>query len=200
MNYIRLIRSGRGNNEIDIKGIDNFKEVLYNHYQQEIIDIGGVPFISFHRILNSKNQSIFTAYRSISKSDILFIVWKGLPYTHHIEQGGDIMLQEMLKNGIKNLIIDNTYVSSIWMNPKMKRYFHEVWYPSLIELGLKKFVHIQSSYSLGMTSFELFKENLSLYLERLAFTSSKQLFQYIPMQSDPKLSWIENMGTAVKLI
>jgi hypothetical protein len=39
-----------------------------------------------------------------------------------------------------------------------------------------------------------------LYLERLAFTSNKQLFQYIPMQSDPKLSWIENMGTAVKLI
>lgn len=200
MSYIRLIRSGRGDGYIFIDGIDPFKEVMYKRFHHEILNVNNKDFLAFHCILDYKNNPIMTAYRSIAKSDILLIVWRGLPYTHHIEQGGDLMLQEIHRNGIKHLIIDNTHVDSMWMNPQMEKYFYDVWYPGLIQLNLEKFVHIQSASSLGKNSFERFRENIRLYLERISAESSKKLFEYIPIESNPNEPWVDTLKKSIQRI
>lgn len=183
-NYQRAKNNNvRGTKMISVDSIDKFPEVLYKNSKvgQEVI--AGNTFYSFHEILGTSNQVIMTAYKSQQCPDVLLIVWRDFPYAHHIEQGGDLMIQEIMNNGIKNLLIDNTYVQSGWMNDKINQYFDQIWYPSLIQLGLKGFAHVQALSSLGGASFQKFKENVQIYLNTMAIKMGRKVFTYHPVET-----------------
>jgi hypothetical protein len=179
--YQRTSKIGRSEKNITIGKIDKFNEVLYKSLKSESEIINDATFDSFHQIVGNSNQNILTAYRSKQLPKVLLVVWRDFPYTQHAEQGSDLMLQEVL-NGVEYLIVDSAFVQSGWMNDKIMQYLNEIWYPSLIELGLKGFVHIQSLSALGGSSFQKFKENTQLYLDGIGGQLKKKVFSYIPVE------------------
>lgn len=146
--------------------------------------IDGAVFECIHVIENLKHRPIFTAYRSDDEPGVLLIVWREYPYYQDIEEGGDFMLQVMATDSrVRNLIIDNTYVRSGWMNDKMSDYLNNGWMPGLVELGLESFCHLQAESYLGGVSFlkfgELVSENISTISQKLG----KRPFNYYPLKT-----------------
>lgn len=181
--YQRSTLIKRGKDLVKINNLDAFPGIIYQNAKQSKEEINGVSFESFHHITGNSDQVILTAYKSVSVEDVLFISWADFPYLNHIEVGGDLMLQELKNNNINYLLIDNTFVQSGWVNDKVLNYFDKVWYPGLIELGLKGFVHIQAQSALGTKSFDTFRKDIQDYLEGMASKMNKKSFIYYPMES-----------------
>lgn len=182
-NYKRSININRGSKTIEVGTIDKFQEVIHKISNVESETINGSSFYSFHEILGTSGQVILTAYKSKQYSDVMLIVWRDFPYAHHIEQGGDLMTQEIKNNGIKYLLIDNTFVQSGWMNKNIEQYFSEVWYPSLIQVGLLGFAHIEAKSTLGGLSFQKFREATQGYLNSIGAKMMRKVFQYLPVEA-----------------
>ncbi len=180
--YKRSSSLGRGVEMIEVGSVDKFPKVIYKNGKIESETIAGAQFYSFHQTLGTSNQIIMTAYKSKIYPEILLIVWRDFPYQHQVELGGDVMSQEIKNGGIKYLLVDNTYVQSGWMNASIENYLNTVWYPSLIELGLKGFAHIQALSSLGGASFNKFKEFVQTYLDSIASKLGRKVFTYLPIE------------------
>jgi hypothetical protein len=197
--FFRTSLGQRGSKTIIIGGNDSFPEVKAKRLSfNDSESFGGAQFDSVHHLTGTMNQTIMTAYRTEQYKDLLYIVWRDLPYYHHIELGGDYMLQEIKQNGIKNLLIDNTYVQSGWMNDKIAEYFDRAWYPGLIDLGLKAFAHIPAMSTLGEKSFRQFKSDVQQYLSTMASSRSKEGFKYIPVDPKAMLSRKAHLEIALK--
>jgi hypothetical protein len=181
--YQRSSINKRGKNIIKIGTIDQFHEVLYACSEKTTERIGNLLFESFFDIKGTRNQKIFTAYKNISRPDILYILWEDFPYYNHAELGSDLVLQEIKNHGIKYLLIDNTYVKSGWLTENIGRYLDEVFYPGALELGLVGLSHIQAQSTLGSKSFEEFGKDIQLYLGVKASVMKRSSFKYIPVRS-----------------
>lgn len=195
--FQRTSRLQRTDQIIDIHG-DRFQEVKCTNVRPDIEYLGKARFQSFHHILGTQGQVIMTAFKCLDLPQVLFIVWRDLPYYPHIELGGDLMLQEIQRNGIKHLLIDNTYVQSGWMNDKMREYFDAAWYPGLIRLGLETFGHIQSKSALGGVAFEKFKNDVQEYLLSIAVRIKGKSFSYVPIESNTQIPRPEMLEEALK--
>lgn len=184
-NYHRKTGLRRSNRLIDLGNAGVFNEVVYrNSDPPELCVIGDCVFESIHVIKGPTGKMIFTAYRSGEAPDILMIVWRDYPFNRQIEEGGDLMLQEMRRDPrVKHLIIDNTYVRSDWMNDEMSEYLNNGWIPGLIEAGLKGFCHLQAGSYLGGKSFLHFGELVSANITAIAEKLCKDPFNYMPMQT-----------------
>ena len=128
-----------------------------------------------------KHKRLFTAYRSDEEPGILLVVWKEYPYYQDIEEGGDFMLQVMASDRrVRNLIIDNTYVRSGWMNDRMSDYLNNGWIPGLVELELNSFCHLQADSYLGGLSFLKFGELMSDNISTIAQRTREKTIQLLP--------------------
>ncbi len=186
-NYQRSYKlSRRSGNLIDLGKAGAFKEIiLENRQPPEETVIGGRTFMSFHIINMPTGERVFTAFKSEEEPTVLLIVWGGIPFHLHIEEGGDLMLQAMyMDKALRHLIIDNTHVRSLWMREKKTiDYMENAWLPGLIHLGLKGMCHLQSEKLLGKISFEEFGKFQSESISRVAGRLGKQAFQYFPVRT-----------------
>jgi hypothetical protein len=191
-NYQRSYKlSRRGGNLIDLGDAGSFREIILNNrVPPEETVIGGRSFTSFHIINMPAGERIFTAFKSEEEPAVLLIVWGGIPFHLHIEEGGDLMLQAMYMDGrLKHLIIDNTYVRSLWMREeKTVEYMENGWLPGLVQLGLRGMCHLQPERLLGKLSFEEFGKFQSASIERIAARLGKEAFHYFPIRTSETLA------------
>lgn len=178
--------SRRSGNFIDLGSAGVFKEItLKNSVPPEETVIGGRLFRSLHIINMPTGERIFTAFKSEEEPGILLTIWGGIPFHLHIEEGGDLMLQAMhTDRRLKHLLIDNTYVRSLWMKEKKTvEYMENGWLPGLILLELKGMCHLQPERLLGKISFEEFGKFQSESISRVAGRLGKEPFQYFPIRT-----------------
>lgn len=186
-NHQRSYRlSRRSGNLIDLGSAGSFREIiLENRVPPEETVIGGRLFRSLHIINMPTGERIFTAFKCEDEPTILLIIWGGIPFHLHIEEGGDLMLQAMYGDRrLKHLIIDNTFVRSLWMREKKTvEYMENGWIPGLIHLELMGMCHLQPEGLLGKLSFEEFGKFQSESISRVAERLGKQAFQYFPIRT-----------------
>ena len=195
-NYLRKNLSQRGKNQIDLGQAGSFPEVKNDNSDPEKEHIDGVLFKSIHCMKTISNYRVFTALKSDEAPSVLYTIWRDFPYLKHIEEGGDLMLQEFKKDtALKYLLVDNTFVKSGWMKDDVVEYLNSAWYPGLIDVGVEKFVHLQAKSSLGASSFEEFEEDVNKAMRELAKGMNQQPFEYYPI----KTSEINNEGEEVSL-
>src|SRR5687767_13790978 len=103
--YQRSSTNKRGKNLIKIGAIDQFHEIPHTCSEKTTERIGNLLFESFFDIKGTMNQKIFTAFKSTSRPDVLYILWEDFPYFNHAELGSDLVLQEIKNHGIKYLLI-----------------------------------------------------------------------------------------------
>jgi hypothetical protein len=192
-NYRRISIAGRKDRIIDLGNAGAFNEVVYrNSNPPETCAIGNCLFTSIHLIHLPNGRKIFTAYRSGEAPDILLVVWKYFPFNRQIEEGGDLMLQELKRDPhLRHLMVDNSYVRSDWLNDATGEYLNNAWMPGLIELGLKGFTHLQAESYLGGKSFDQFGAMVSANIAAIADKLKREPFTYVPIQT----SGISDNGT-----
>ncbi|HTF80975.1 MAG TPA: hypothetical protein VL947_04605 [Cytophagales bacterium] len=181
VSYERSNLTMRGKNQVVIGDVTKFAELPLQNLKPDKQKIKSAVFESFHHITGTSNQVILTAYNSKQLPEVMFMSWSDFPYLHHVEQGGDLLLQEISKHHYKYVLIDNTYVKSGWMNDKVAQYSDAILYPALVECGLKGFGHIPSQGMLGAKSFEEFKKTTQNYLDHIAAKLHKPCFKYVPV-------------------
>ena len=195
-NYVRKSLAGRTGNKVDLGQAGSFFEIKTDNGDPEEERIDGALFRSIHCMKTVSNYRIFTALKSDEAPSVLFIIWRDFPYLRHIEEGGDLMLQEFKKDtALKYLLVDNTFVKSGWMKDNVIEYLNHGWYPGLIEVGVEKFVHLQAKSALGANSFEEFEKDVNKAMGDLAKTMRKEPFKYYPV----KTSEINDKGEQVDL-
>lgn len=195
-NYVRKSLAGRTGNKVDLGQAGSFFEIKTDNSDPEEERIDGALFRSIHCMKTVSNYRIFTALKSDEAPSVLFIIWRDFPYLRHIEEGGDLMLQEFKKDAaLKYLLVDNTFVKSGWMKDNVIEYLNHGWYPGLIEVGVEKFVHLQAKSALGANSFEEFEKDVNKAMGDLAKTMRKEPFKYYPV----KTSEINDKGEQVDL-
>ncbi len=183
-NYIRKYTACRNPERlIDIGNAGVFNEIIaHNCDPPEEMAAGGIRFTSIHTIDTRVGGRTFTAYRSDELSEVLLVVWMGFPFNPQIEEGGDLMLQVLNADpAVKDLVIDNTFVRSGWMNARMSQYLTTGWFPGLIQSGLRAFFHIQSGSYLGGESYKKFGETLARSIDEIAARLQRKPFRYYPI-------------------
>lgn len=194
-NHERKNLKNRTDNQVDLGQAGSFLEVKYDNSDPEEESISGMLFRSIHCIKTVSDYRVFTALKSPEMPSVLYIIWRDFPFLKHIEEGGDLMLQELRNNKeLKYLLIDNTYVQSGWMKDDVVEYLNNAWYPGLIEVGLKRFAHLQAESALGASSFKKFEESVNSIMGDMAKSMNREPFEYFPV----KTSEINKEGEAVK--
>jgi hypothetical protein len=194
-NYERKNLKNRTNNQVDLGQAGSFLEVKYDNNEPEEESISGISFSSFHCMKTVSDYRVFTALKSPDMPSVLYIIWRDFPFLKHLEEGGDLMLQELKKDKeLNHLLIDNTFVQSGWMKDDVVEYLNNAWYPGLIEVGLKRFAHLQAESALGASSFKKFEESVNSIIGDMARGMKRPPFEYFPV----KTSEINKDGQAVK--
>jgi hypothetical protein len=184
--YIRRYSAFRVHDRmIDIGNAGSFNRIaVRNCDPPEEMVAGNTRFTSIHIIETRVGGRTFTAYRSEDLPEVLLAVWVGYPFNPQIEEGGDLMLQVLNEAPeIKDLVIDNTFVRSGWMNARMSQYLTMGWFPGLIQLGLRSFIHIQSGSYLGGESYKKFGETLARNIDEIARRLKREPFRYFPIMT-----------------
>ncbi|MBN1532442.1 MAG: hypothetical protein JXA20_07255 [Spirochaetes bacterium] len=200
--YHRKITYRRDPNRIiDLGEAGVFPAVLrHNPEPIETFDVDGNVFTSLHTIDSPAGSKVFTALRSEQEPSILLIIWRGFPFYQQIEDGGDLMLQEIQEAPeLRHLIIDNTFVHSGWMNDqKMVEYLNTGWIPGLVRLGLRGFCHLQAASYIGGQSFRKFGELASKSITEIAVRLGREPFRYFPVRTS-EISSEGNIDSELRL-
>jgi hypothetical protein len=89
----------------------------------------------------------------------LYVDWTGYQTEESIMNGGEQMLNAMRKTKVSQVLNDNTNVIGIW-TPAAK-WTGEVWFPAMMEAGLKHFAWIMSPHRLSQVSTDEAIKNTS---------------------------------------
>jgi hypothetical protein len=75
-------------------------------------------------------------------TQILFCRWIGYQTRQGIEEAGGIILDLIKQRNIKRILNDNSLVVGPWHHTA--NWTHEVWFPAVIDAGLKHFAWVLS--------------------------------------------------------
>lgn len=184
VDYVRQTLNNRGKRQIDLGQAGSFLEITTDNSDPEQEYIGGRLFKSTHCTKTVTDYRVFTALRSEEAPSVLYIIWRDFPHLRNIEEGGDYMLQAFHQDPrLKYLLVDNTFVKSGWMKDDVVTYLNTVWYPGLIEVGVKKFAHLQAKSALAAQSFENFGKDVNNAITDLAKSMNREPFEYFPIKT-----------------
>lgn len=104
--------------------------------------------------LVKKSQNYYTdSYISINyipDYNWLYVDWTGYQTEESVMHGGMMMLNALREHQIEKVLNDNTHVIGIW-TPAAK-WAGEVWFPKMVESGLRFFAWIYSPSRLSQIS------------------------------------------------
>lgn len=73
-------------------------------------------------------------------TQIMYCRWKGYQTPENIEDGGAVILNLIKDRKIEKILNDNSFVIGPWHHTA--GWTHEVWFPAVINAGLKQFAWV----------------------------------------------------------
>ena len=92
----------------------------------------------------------FIAIEYSHENDWMYVNWRGYVSHHDVVVGCEEILRLLKEHRITDILNDNTQVEGMWSGAS--KWLGEVWFPALLEAGLKHFVWVYSPSVLSRLS------------------------------------------------
>ncbi len=115
---------------------------LYAQSRKSVVDFSCANMLATNETIEKLFEADTLEVSYEASTHILYCRWKGFQDRESIVSGGTAILQIVKQKGIQRILNDNSTVTGSWWEPAA--WIAEVWFPQMIDAGLKQFAWVLS--------------------------------------------------------